>query len=128
MSLFCPNGVFTSSLVISAQLLTACDLSTLSNITALYVPLCVPPSRHSLAQFFIYLSVTIPNRMYDAAVKRGEEIEEHDYPRNFEGISKSMESGAILKMTEYAFRHCCYIIYIIVSDNEIKMQAVLKNS
>ena len=39
-----------------------------------------------------------------------------------------MESDAILKMVEYAFRHHCFIIYAIISDCDSEMQAVLKHS
>ena len=41
-------------------------------------------------------------RKCDAADKRGEESEEHECPKNFEGSSKSMEASAILKMVEDA--------------------------
>ena len=53
----------------------------------------------------------------DAAYKRGEESEEHDCSKNFEGSSKIMEAGSILKMVEGAFRHHYFIIDIIVSDD-----------
>ena len=39
-----------------------------------------------------------------------------------------MEADAILKMTEDAFRHCCFIIGVIVGNDDSTMQAVLKNS
>ena len=34
----------------------------------------------------------------DDVDKRGEEVEEYDHPKNFEGSSKSMETDEILKM------------------------------
>ena len=51
MSLFCPNGVCTSSLVTSVYVLTAHDFSRLSNLTASYVPLRNPIFEHSVAPF-----------------------------------------------------------------------------
>ena len=39
---------------------------------------------------------------FDAAENRGEESEEHEFPKNFEGSSKSMEASAILNMVEDA--------------------------
>ena len=40
---------------------------------------------------------------FNATEKRSEEAEEHEYPKNFEGSSKSMEAYTILKMVEYEF-------------------------
>ena len=42
-------------------------------------------------------------RKCDPAENREEESEEHEFPKNFEGSSKSMEASAILKMAEDAF-------------------------
>ena len=38
-----------------------------------------------------------------------------------------MDSDSIMKMIEYEFHHPCFIIDAIVSDNNIKLQAVLNN-
>ena len=38
-----------------------------------------------------------------------------------------MEAGAILTMVEDAFHHHCFIIDVIISNDDITMQAVLKN-
>ena len=38
-----------------------------------------------------------------------------------------MEASAILKMVEDAFYNCFFIIDVIVSDDDSKMQAVLKH-
>ena len=35
---------------------------------------------------------------FDAVDKMGEEEKEHEFPNNFEGISKTMDAGVILKM------------------------------
>ena len=56
-------------------------------------------------------------RKCDSAIKIGDEAEEHECPKNFEGSSKSMESSAILKMVEDAFYNLFFIIDVIVSDN-----------
>ena len=60
-------------------------------------------------------------RKCDAAEKRGEEAEEHECPKNFEGSSKSMEASAILNMVEDSFYNCFFIIYVIVSDDDSTM-------
>ena len=54
---------------------------------------------------------------FDAADKKVEEAEEHNYPKNFEGRSQSMESDAIIKMVENLFFHHYFIIVVIVSDD-----------
>ena len=41
-------------------------------------------------------------RKCESAEKKGEEAEEHEFPKNFKGSSKSMEASAILKMVEDA--------------------------
>ena len=66
-------------------------------------------------------------RKCDAAEKRGEEAEEHECPKNFEGSSKSMEASDILKMVEDALYNLFFIIYAIVSDNDSTIRAVLKH-
>ena len=66
-------------------------------------------------------------RKCDAAEKRGEETEEHDWPKNFEGSSKSMEVFDILNMVEDALYNLFFIIYSIVSDNDSTIRAVLKH-
>ena len=38
-----------------------------------------------------------------AAENRGEEAEEHEFPKKFKGSSNNMEASAILKMVEDAF-------------------------
>ena len=63
---------------------------------------------------------------YDAE-KRGEESEEHECPKNFEGISKIMEASEILNMVEDAFYNSFFIIDVVVSDNESTMRDVLKH-
>ena len=65
-------------------------------------------------------------RKCDSAEKKGEEAEEHECPKNFEGSSKSMEASAILNMVEDAYYNCFFIIDVIVSDNDSTMRAVLK--
>ena len=66
-------------------------------------------------------------RKCDAAEKRREEAEEHECPKNFEGSSKSMEASAILNMVKDAFYNIFFIIYVIVSDDDSTMRAVLNN-
>ena len=63
----------------------------------------------------------------DAAEKRGEEAEEHECSKNFEGSSKSMEASAILKMVEDAFYNLFFIIDVIVSNNDSTIRAVLND-
>ena len=63
----------------------------------------------------------------DAADKRGEEAEEHECPKNFEGSSKSMEASVIMKMVEDAFLNRLFVIDIIVSNDDSMMRAVLKH-
>ena len=63
----------------------------------------------------------------DAADKRREESDYHECSNNFEGISKSIEAGEIMKMVEDAIHHCCLIIDVIISDEKITMQDVIKN-
>ena len=62
-----------------------------------------------------------------AVEKRREDSEEHEFPKNFKGSSKSMEASAILKMVEDAFYNCFFIIDVIVSDDDSTMRAVLKH-
>ena len=66
-------------------------------------------------------------RKCDTAEKRGEEAEEHECPKNFEGSSKIMEASYILKMVEDAFYNRLFIIDGIVSDDDSTMRAVLKH-
>ena len=66
-------------------------------------------------------------RKFDAAEKRVEESEEHEFPKNFEGSSKSMEAYAILKMVEDALYNCFFIIDVIVSEDKSTMQYLLKH-
>ena len=66
-------------------------------------------------------------RKCDSTENREEEAEQHEGPKNFEGSSKSIEASAILKMAEDAFYNQFFIVDIIVSDNDSKMQAVLKH-
>ena len=63
----------------------------------------------------------------DAGETRGEELEEHECPKNFKGNSKSMEAYAILKMVEYAFYNLFFIIYAIISYNDRTMIDMLKH-
>ena len=60
-------------------------------------------------------------RKCESAEKKGEEAEEHERPKNFEGSSKSMEAAAILKMVEDACYNCFFIIDVIVSDDDSTM-------
>ena len=69
----------------------------------------------------------MPSGSKKLGVHGGEEAEEHECPKNFEGRSKSMEASAILKMVEDAFLNRFFVIDIIVSDNYSTMQAVLKH-
>ena len=66
-------------------------------------------------------------RKCDSTEKRGKESEEHECPNNFDGISKSMEASAILKMVEDALYNHFFIIDVIVSDDDSTMKAVLKH-
>ena len=66
-------------------------------------------------------------RKCDSTEKIGEESEEHECPKNFEGISKSMEASANLKMVEDAYYNHFFIIDVIVSDDDSTMRAVLKH-
>ena len=43
----------------------------------------------------------------DYVDKRREEAEQHDFPKNFEGIFKSTETDGIMKMVEDTFHHRC---------------------
>ena len=63
----------------------------------------------------------------DSIENRGEESEEHECPKNFEGSSKIMEASAILKMVEDAFYNRFFIVDVIVSDNDSTMRVVLKH-
>ena len=63
----------------------------------------------------------------DAAEKRVEEAEEHEFPKNFEVSSTSMEASAILKMVEDAFYNRFFIIDVIASGDDSTMQALLKH-
>ena len=67
-------------------------------------------------------------RKCDAADKRGEEAEEHEYPNNFEGNSKRMEASYILKVVEDAFHNRFFIVDIVPGDNDITVQAVLDHT
>ena len=60
-------------------------------------------------------------RNFDAEENRREEAEEHECTKNFEGILKSMEDSAILKVVKDAFYNCFFIIDFIVSDDDRKM-------
>ena len=60
-------------------------------------------------------------------LRKREEAEEHECPKNFKGISKSMEASAILNMVEDAFLNRFFVIDIIVSDDDSTMRAVLKH-
>ena len=60
--------------------------------------------------------------------KREEEAGEHERPKKFEESSKSMEADAITKMTEDAFRYCCFVIDVIVSNEYRTMQVVIKHT
>ena len=66
-------------------------------------------------------------RKCDDAEKRGEEAEEHEFPKKSEGSSKSMEASTILNMVEDAFYNRFFIIDVIVSDDDSTMQDVLKH-
>ena len=63
----------------------------------------------------------------DAAENRVEEVEEHQFPKNFEGSSKSMEASDIFKMVEDSLYNCFFIIDAIVRNDDSTMRAVLKN-
>ena len=63
----------------------------------------------------------------DAADNRGEEVEEHDSTKNVQVRSKSMEAATILKMVEDALHDICFIIDVVVSENDSTMRAVIKH-
>ena len=65
--------------------------------------------------------------MCDVAEKIGEEPEEHECPKNFEGSSKSMEASAILNMVEDEFYNCFLTIGVIVSNDDSTIQDVFKH-
>ena len=67
-------------------------------------------------------------RKCDAAEKIGEESEEHECPKNFEGSSKIMDSSAILKLVYDAFCNRFFIIDFIVRNNDSTMRAVLNHT
>ena len=54
--------------------------------------------------------------------KNQKNMSAHRTPR-----SKIMEASVILKIVEDAFYNCFFIIYVIISNNDSKMQAVLKH-
>ena len=58
---------------------------------------------------------------------RLEEAEEHECQNKFKGRSQIMEASAILEMVEDALYNHFFIIDVIISDNEITMQDVLKH-
>ena len=66
-------------------------------------------------------------RKCDSEDKRGGEAEEYEAPNKFEGRYKSMEAAAIQKMVEYELRDLCFIIDVIVGDNDRKIRAVIKH-
>ena len=66
-------------------------------------------------------------RKYDAAENRGEESEEYEWPKNFKGISKSMEAYAIMKMVEDELYNRLFIIDVIVNNDDSTIWAVLKH-
>ena len=66
-------------------------------------------------------------RKCDSVEKRGEESEEHECPKKFEGSSKIIEASAILKIVEDAFYNRFFIVDVIVSDSDRTMRAVLKH-
>ena len=47
--------------------------------------------------------------------------------KTFGGISKIMESDAIINVEEDAFHHRHFIIAVIVGDDESTIQVVIKN-
>ena len=59
--------------------------------------------------------------------KGGEEAEENEGPKNFGGTSKSMKADVVLKILEDTLLHLYFIIYVIVSEYEIKIQDVIKH-
>ena len=63
----------------------------------------------------------------DEVDKRVEEADKHEWRNNFEVGSKIMGDVVILKMVEDAFRDCCFIIDVIVSNNASTMRYVIKN-
>ena len=62
-----------------------------------------------------------------ATEKIGEEPEEREYPKNFEGSTKIMEGSVILNVAEDALYNQFFIIDVIVSNNDSTMRAVLKH-
>ena len=65
---------------------------------------------------------------FDDVDKRLEELREHDLPNNFYEISKIMNYDKMPKMIKDASYHRCFIIYVIVSDNDITMKALVKHT
>ena len=60
-------------------------------------------------------------------LRKREEAEEREFPKNFKGRSKSMEASAILKMVEDAFYNRFFIIDVIVSEDDSTIRYVLKH-
>ena len=85
-------------------------------------------SRHESSSGYAFIISGIPKgfigtivyskacQRFDAGDNRGEEVEIYGHQKNFQGISKSMEANAILKMVGDKFRHRCFIIGVIVSE------------
>ena len=66
-------------------------------------------------------------RKFDVAENRGEEAEEHECPKNFEGSSNIMEASEILKMVEDEFYNRLFILDVIVINDDSTIRAVLKH-
>ena len=66
-------------------------------------------------------------RKCDAAESIREEAEEHEFPKNFEGSSKSMEASVTLKMVEDALYNRFFIIDVIVSGDDSTVRDVPKH-
>ena len=62
-------------------------------------------------------------RKCDPAYRRGEEAEDQECPKNFEGSSKSMEASAILKMVEdalyYRFLSLMSLLVTMIAQCEL---------
>ena len=63
----------------------------------------------------------------DAEDNRREEEEEHNTQKNFEGIFKIVNTGAIIKMVEDKFFLFCFIIDVILINDDSTIRAVVNH-
>merc|ERR1712127_257291 len=64
----------------------------------------------------------------ELAVRAGTAPVEHEYPKNHQGSSKSMECEAIFRMAKQSFYDHRFHLGIIISDDDSSMKSNLKHS